>query len=454
MGLTIDQQKGIDHLVHFMNDDSRTWTVVGGAAGTGKTYMMDEFLGSLSVAKVVSAPTHKAVRVIQNATNVHGETIHALNGLKPNFNINNFKVGNMKFDAMGEQKMGNYKVIVIDECSQIPKGLHELIVTRASRLGVKIIYVGDQYQLPPIKENYVSQTFNTDYKVELRKVMRQSEGNKLLQLLGELRIDIDKRSSRINDALVRLAKNNMIEMEQGIQSLTFRAKNDIINTHFNNVNTIRTTRYTAWQRSTITDTNIEIRNNLFPDAEGILVEGDVLTGYKTLLDQFLTTTLVNSDDYIVNKVVYRTDAQGIDCCMVDLENMDTHVKYKVNIVNHESETYNRIFIPIIKALYLRATTCKREHKRKNWIKYYEFKDSHLTMNDIALYNDNNDKIDSIQKEIDYGYALTTHKLQGTTVNDIIVNLKDFQSNNQNSIFRNNLIYTALSRAKNRAYTIY
>lgn len=453
MGLTISQQKGKDHLLKFINDKDKVWTVIKGPAGTGKTYMMKDFLKSVSYSKVVSAPTHKAVRVIEQATKIKGETLHSLHGLRPNFNISDFKVGSMQFDPMGEQKLGNYKLVVIDECSQIPNGIHKLTIDRAKKLGVKIIYVGDPYQLPPIGENKISRTFSTEDSFELTEVVRQSKENKLLLLLTELRSDIKKGSSRINNALLARAKSELRDMDTGIQTISRHMKPQLLDTFFINVTDIRTTRFTAWRRDTIAEANLSIRSRLFPNANGMLVKGDVLTGYKTMLDSFLNTTIVNSDDYLVIDVVYRTDEKGIDGCLTTLQNMDTKQKVTVNIVNRDSPTYNGRFVPALKQVYIRAKQSNSAERRKNWIKYYAFKDTHLTLDDIYLYATDGSVYDTIQKELDYGYALTTHKLQGTTVDNIIVDLKDFQVEEYQSKFRNNLLYTALSRAKYRAYTI-
>jgi len=454
MGLTISQQQGLDHLAKFMHNPNKIWMVLKGAAGTGKTYMINDFLKSINVAKAVAAPTHKAARVIESATGVHAETLHSLHGLRPNFNINDFKVGSMQFDPMGEQRIGNYSVIVIDECSQIPYGLHKLTIDRAKLLNVKIIYIGDPYQLPPIKENNISKTFITEDAFELNQIVRQKEGNKLLLLLTELRNDIKRGTNNVNNALIKAAKNKIYGIDTGVEALSSKMKNDLFDIHFIGSKDIRSTRYTAWRRDTISEANISIRSRLFPNVEDILTKGDILTGYKTLLDQFLATTLVNSDDYIVEEVTYRVDDFGIDCCLVRLKNMDTLSNYTINVVNFKSDTYFSKFLPIIKGLYVRARTAQSKDRRKYWTKYYDFKDSHITLNDIDIYNEEGNVADTIQKELDYGYALTTHKLQGSTVNDIIVNLKDFQGSEYNSKFKNNLLYTALSRAKYRAYTIY
>jgi tRNA A37 threonylcarbamoyladenosine biosynthesis protein TsaE len=90
MSLTISQQKGKDHLLKFLESSNRVWTVIKGPAGTGKTFMMKDFLQSIHYSKAVAAPTHKAVRVIEQATKVKGETLHSLHGLRPNFNISDF----------------------------------------------------------------------------------------------------------------------------------------------------------------------------------------------------------------------------------------------------------------------------------------------------------------------------------------------------------------------------
>ena len=61
----------------------------------------------------------------------------------------------------------------------------------------------------------------------------------------------------------------------------------------------------------------------------------------------------------------------------------------------------------------------------------------------------------IDKDIDYGYAMTTHKTQGSTFDNVAIDLTNivflqtrFGRKEVDIDIRNKLIYVALSRAKN------
>ena len=69
----------------------------------------------------------------------------------------------------------------------------------------------------------------------------------------------------------------------------------------------------------------------------------------------------------------------------------------------------------------------------------------------------------VSKDIDYAFSLTTHKLQGSTIENVFIDLNDmlFYKNGrlvQDSVYdktateiRNKLIYTALSRTSKFAH---
>jgi len=184
-GFTNGQEVGIERLTAWYNNPKELDFTLSGRAGTGKTYMLKYFLDEIVKQPVcVSAPTHKAVRQVERSTGRKGKTLQSLHALRPNVNLEDFDLNNVKFDALGNPTMNNYKIIIIDECSMINEGLHELNMKRAKDLNVKILYVGDIIQLPPVNRNdsvssVESPTFKIKNYFELDEIVRQGIDNPL-----------------------------------------------------------------------------------------------------------------------------------------------------------------------------------------------------------------------------------------------------------------------------------
>ena len=127
--------------------------LVKGFAGTGKTYLVKYFLSNIvNKTYTITAPTHKALTVLEKHIDKKGMTLQSLHGLRPNTELSTFDINRLEFESIGSIKIQNYSLIIIDEGSMIPAGLYELNRQRAKAFNVKILYLGDQYQLPPVNE--------------------------------------------------------------------------------------------------------------------------------------------------------------------------------------------------------------------------------------------------------------------------------------------------------------
>ena len=62
-------------------------------------------------------------------------------------------------------------------------------------------------------------------------------------------------------------------------------------------------------------------------------------------------------------------------------------------------------------------------------------------------------ISSCHLEVDYGYALTIHKSQGTTYDDVYIEYNNILKNMKEDE-RNKLLYTAITRSANRLHIYY
>jgi len=179
-----------------------------GKAGTGKTTLIKYFKENTKKKVVILAPTGVS------AVNIGGQTIHSFF----KFGINVTPVSVKKLTT-GASIYKNLESIIIDEISMVRADLLDC-VDRFLRLngkdknspfgGVQIIAVGDLYQLPPVVTSYEEEMFTSYYKSPYffdSKVFIDA-GFKLLQLSKIYRQDDKKfidilegiRSGNIKDA--------------------------------------------------------------------------------------------------------------------------------------------------------------------------------------------------------------------------------------------------------------
>src|SRR5271157_3562996 len=81
-----EQFEGLSKIKLWLKD-KKTFFTLAGYAGTGKSTMIKKVLDFYRYGVVVSAPTHKAKKVIMNMTNKEGQTLHGLLGLRPDVDL-------------------------------------------------------------------------------------------------------------------------------------------------------------------------------------------------------------------------------------------------------------------------------------------------------------------------------------------------------------------------------
>ena len=95
-----------------------------------------------------------------------------------------------------------------------------------------------------------------------------------------------------------------------------------------------------------------------------------------------------------------------------------------------------------------------KNNKKLWSKYYDFRRNNLLMCDIDKYSDGTYRstINTIKRDMDYGFGCTVHKVQGGNFNFVFVLETDIRLNRilkeQNQIF-----YVAISRPTTLAYVL-
>ena len=456
-GLFPQQREAMTEMLKWFNSPNLEFTLRG-YAGTGKTHVISTFIKQIGKhANVcITAPTHKALRVVEKQVGVKGKTLHSLHGLRMNVDLLNFDINNPQFDPTGTPYIQNYKLIIIDESSMVNSGLFELNRLNSIKYNTKLLYVGDPLQLPPVNEAVGKAFSDVDCGFNLTDIIRQDDDNDMLLLFAMLRDDIINATSNCVSYLI---KSKDKQVGKNYKVLKYGTYHDEILEYFAspdftaNIDYIRQACFT---RDAVGKWNQDIRKKIIYHDDEIVSINDIFTAYSNQIDSFKMPIIRNSDDYILDDVDKYVDDLGIGTYAVNLINVsDGNRSPKLLILNHTNLPSVAKITSLLNHLHYQAAIKRVPNGFRN---YYKFKNSILLMKDITLSENNKFKI--VTKDIDYGYALTIHKLQGSTMKNVGVDLYDilYPSKNPNFVTdvdtRNRLLYVALSRATDNALIRY
>lgn len=463
---TKDQQVAYNGLIEFINsefDKSDYRRALVGPAGTGKTYLIRAIIKNCNLSYSLiglSAPTHKACRVLQESISLSGTNVNTLQsdlGLRPNFDIDNFDINNINFDPKGKIKIGNYRLYIIDESSMINKDMIKFINNLCQTSGCKIIYIGDSSQLPPVNEK-VSTAFIGVKTFNLKQIVRQGEDNPISDLLEILRDDIKHKTFNFLNYIYNNPVRFNIDNTKGYMVCDNTKFQEIIDINFNNeefTKNIDLVKVVGYTNVVVNGWNNYIRNVIIKDAsKSIITKNDLFISYITLVDVFNDCILKNSEEYIVKEIVdYVHPIYGFKGFMVRFTAIHGgKTTNPIFILDHTDIVSIKLFVNTCNKLIDNAKRATASNKATCWKEYFKFKESCLLLTNII---DKNGKI-LFNRSLDYGFALTVHKSQGSTFTTTLVDVDNIVYDKRGIIYPNaeeinRRLYVACSRAKDKLY---
>lgn len=393
--LTSDQQEAFNNIITWLeHPDPDKYKTLMGYAGTGKTTLLNEiakYSKRKGINTLFTATTNKAVKVLRSRVNHENfSTIHSACNIKPKQ-----KGAKEIFEAVtwNKKDISKYDLIIVDECSMISEKLLGII---DDEIDVKVLFCGDPAQLQPINEDK-SKCF--DYNPEmLDTIVRHGD-------------TIANKSKLIREKNVFVSVDQLIE-EPDISRIKIE---DIAKRFKNFRDNPDDIRMLCWTNKQVKLWNAKLRIADYgykPDKP--FIKGDII--------------IANQPCEVNNNVVMNNSEEGII----------------LNVIEQDDSWF--LEVDLFSGGIAHVTKLKDEYKSKvkkelkeladdkKWSQYWNMK---------KRYHD-----------IRHCYAMTTHKSQGSTFNNVILDIDDINKNvkyNEDVENRNQLVYVGMTRASNKVY---
>lgn len=423
------QIDALNEMDRFMKSNETSMTL-SGYAGTGKTSLMEMIAkkGQKQNRPVMfCATTNKAAAVLNDRVSKAGfkaSTLNKVFGI--NVEVDSSKAYNARnlVNVLKDVDIMPGTTIIIDEASMINEENYKILNDIAKEHRLKIIYVGDEAQLAPVNEDKISKVFrNGEGKVIRLTQVERTDDNAILK---------EATAIRNGEPLSKVSSfNSKGEGVAYISPQHQEAINEVIEKYVKglkqNPNYFRILAYT---NKAVTAYNNQVRELLGYDSP-IPHVGEPMTGYANWGYEWRTKSyrFINSESYKVTQVGRPTTVQtrldngtpvvmqAVPITLEDsLGNVDTF-----NFMDIKNNAQNRQSAMILanekKRLWNEARRAYgRDAKAAVYAKINAI-DSFLFVNDNIEDNSHN----LLQaKTIDFGYALTIHKSQGSTFTHVLM----------------------------------
>ena len=420
-GITLSGQQweALQALEAFVDSDEKIYLLTG-YAGTGKTTLLQALITRLQQRYdgrpiVLTAISNKATKVLQAmayrwSCEVDCMTCCRLLGLKPAIDR---ETGKQRFEPDRGRKnlTTEYDLVVVDECSMVNQEMWDLLVNAVSRFTerTQLLFVGDSAQLPPVGEPESPCFEKIIHRSDLTEVIRY--GGAIGLLAEEIRTNLERA------AMPRPESDRNADNTEGIftlrqpdwEKLMLRAfKSEAYERDPNQV------RVLAYTNSRVNYLNNRIRAAIYGEKAARFVAGERLVAKNVCMGKDAILLQTSEECEVMDAYLRRIEGWLI----WQLEVMtEEHQERKLRILHEEEQQ--------------RFDELLKDHaEKKQWMSFWDYK---------QLFHD-----------VSYAYSLTVHKSQGSTFQDVFVDVPNLMVNRKVTE-RNQLYYVAFTRAAKRLF---
>jgi Trp operon repressor len=482
-----DQEKALKQLADFLTDSKETVITLQGAAGTGKTSVIGYLQKYIGKKFAYMAPTHAATAELAFATVKTGNT--DLPSTIQSSLAYNTKEKTWKFSIKVQKRLGFRPTVVVDESSMIDDVDIAKLKEAINDVGGKLILMGDEKQISKVTQGnnetkQVSSAF-TDYKqVNLTEIFRQKDAD-LLDLLSKMRSQTDFKLFKTENSENVKFLGKKEYMDELVSDLMLNPEGTVV---------------VSYTNKSVSSINMTAREILGRTGETKV--GDIVVGYLGYASkQIEKADIANSVQYKIDSIVENGSVRQINVSSKKIKNLkDLGIKnidenaftnyYQLssddsltfdNLSNKDFAKNNEEVSKVFRAIHKASLDYK--NGRINYASYLsilaginETLRKYSVGNDY-IYNPETDSMErydekkhkslpqngqgslKFDKDIDYGHAITIHKSQGSTIDNVYFDASSLSSARNTPIVDRNgvqittekqsLAYVAMSRSKNK-----
>ncbi|MGB7086740.1 MAG: AAA family ATPase [Phormidesmis sp.] len=420
-GITLSQQQwqALQALEAFIHSDEKIYLLTG-YAGTGKTTLLQALIARLQQRYdgrpiALTALSNKATKVLQSMAyrwgcEVDCMTCCKLLGLKP---VINKETGGQTFEAdQGRKNLTTeYDLVVVDECSMINQEMWDLLVNSVSSLtqGTQLLFVGDSAQLPPVGEEKAPCFERIIYRSDLTEVIRY--GGAIGLLAEDVRTHLDRpvmprpqsdRNETNTEGIFTLPQRDWEKlMLRAFKSSAYEKDPDQV-------------RVLAYTNNRVGYLNNKIRATIYGDKAARFVAGERLVAKNVCLGK--DSILLQTSEECTVLAAYLTRFEGWLVWELEIET-EEHQERTLRVLHEDEQSRFKGLL-------------SDYSEKKQWMTFWDYK---------QLFH-----------EVSYAYSLTVHKSQGSTFQDVFVDVPNLMLNRKVTE-RNQLYYVAFTRAAKRLF---
>lgn len=411
--LNQEQRDAFADVLAFINDPHRKFHRVSGGAGTGKSFFISKVADDILKHKnpdvrlynvAITATTNKAAAVLKNTMQHRRgdiQTIFSFMNLRVH---NDFTTGESRVVPTAKWDVHDATLIIVDEASMANRSLYDYI-DKGTTGSCKILFVGDKNQLAPVKEN-ISPVYSISHTESLLTTPVRQENQKALMALAE----------QAKQTVLTGVFTPIIEVPGVIDFVTGTQMKGILEREYCQEDPSR--RILCYTNNRVIDYNLYVRQ--LRGYTQFYEPGELLTNNSSaeLVDKTRLYT-----DQVVRVIKRGSEYENdqivpnhiIDMLDLTVEDPDTGAEYEVTVCADPEDRQ-------------KVLSFWKSHKK--WDRFYKFRDNCPDLRSVA--------------------ASTTHKAQGSTYEEVIVDLADIGKSTQKEQTAR-LQYVALTRPRNRLY---
>jgi len=427
--LTVSQQSAYGKILKFLGSKERFFRLAG-YAGTGKSFLVTKIIKWLDHKEftfALASPTNKAAKNLQlicqkEGLSVDVTTLAKLLKLQPILDV---ETGNYNFSStsLTVDSLNDFDVVIIDEFSMLSKENFQEILNEIKKSLTKVIFVGDEAQLPPVNEEKPIVSISNQIKsaAVLKEIIRYD--GQIARVAEEIR-SISEFNQKLypfkttsDRTIIKLSPELWLEKAFKMFNSNLWQENPDFG------------RIIAWRNKTVNNYNQIIRQSIYGANTKEFVVGEILIAKKPVFrgkKNNKKIILNTSEECRINTMpkIDHSSKYNWDFYNLSVE-ADSGYSIVLRVLTQQSEIERQRKLMEL-AEQAKETTDYNQRKRK-WAMFYE--------------------LDALFDNITYAYALTCHKAQGSSLDYVFLAVNDMQYCSD----LQKILYTGLTRTKKNCF---